>query len=193
MLVRELGNNNSVFLLYPSAGVRRLEWHARPRTQFALAWSHPAPRLAPLPDTAGPGHPLWPCPRAVAATRSSRFSSSSAKAAKPGGCACDEPCAGRPTSGRLGMFHVISFIKTLTGMRLHAVPDDLAVCLADLRVSTDLEVRAHDLEMGVSGFISYDLCKLAGRVPRPSRIFLLHRASMRCLVSSSIDLGSRLR
>jgi catalase len=49
------------------------------------------------------------------------------------------------------------------------------------------------LETGVSGFISYDFCKLAGRVPSPSRIFLLQGASMRCFVSSSIDFGSRFR
>jgi hypothetical protein len=46
---------------------------------------------------------------------------------------------------------------------------------------------------GVSGFISYDFCRLAGRVPRPSITFLFQGASMRCFVSSSIDLGSRLR
>src|SRR5262249_31496648 len=49
------------------------------------------------------------------------------------------------------------------------------------------------LATGVSGFISYDFCRLAGRVPRPSLTFLLQGASMRCFVSSSIDLGSRLR
>src|SRR6516162_8072989 len=49
------------------------------------------------------------------------------------------------------------------------------------------------LATGVSGFISYDLCKLAGRVPRPSFTFLFQGASMRCFVSSSIDLGSRFR
>ena len=49
------------------------------------------------------------------------------------------------------------------------------------------------LATGVSGFISYDFCRLAGRVPRPSFTFLFHGASMRCFVSSSIDLGSRLR
>jgi hypothetical protein len=46
---------------------------------------------------------------------------------------------------------------------------------------------------GVSGFISYDFCRLTGRVPRPSFTFLFQGASMRCFVSSSIDLGSRLR
>src|SRR5262249_36883428 len=49
------------------------------------------------------------------------------------------------------------------------------------------------LATGVSGFISYDFCRLAGRVPRPSFTFLFQGASMRCFVSSSIDLGSRLR
>jgi len=49
------------------------------------------------------------------------------------------------------------------------------------------------MDTGVSGFISYDFCKLAGLVPRPSLIFLLQGASMRRFVSSSIDFGSRLR
>jgi hypothetical protein len=46
---------------------------------------------------------------------------------------------------------------------------------------------------GVSGFISYDFCRLAGRVPRSSFTFLFQGDSIRCFVSSSIDLGSRLR
>ena len=46
---------------------------------------------------------------------------------------------------------------------------------------------------GVSCFISYDFCRLAGRVPRPSFTFLFQGDSMRCFVSSNIDLGSRLR
>src|SRR5262249_45416677 len=79
------------------------------------------------------------------------------------------------------------------------VPDRLA-----LKPALELEGPAgddpdmfltHDPDgaTGVSGFISYDFCRLAGRVPRPSLTFLFQGASMRCFVSSSIDLGSRLR
>jgi hypothetical protein len=46
---------------------------------------------------------------------------------------------------------------------------------------------------GVSGFISYDFSKLAGRDPRPSFTFFFQGVSMRRFVSSIIDLGSRLR
>ena len=56
----------------------------------------------------------------------------------------------------------------------------------------DRRFRSHS-DTGVSGFISYDFCKLAGRLPSPSLIFLLQGASMRCFVSSSIDFGSRFR
>src|ERR1700722_6739449 len=70
--------------------------------------------------------------------------------------------------------------------RAHQPSWDQAICRS--RVVTPGVV-----ETGVSGFISYDLCKLAGRVPRPSLIFLLQGASMRCFVSWSIDFGSRLR
>ena len=42
------------------------------------------------------------------------------------------------------------------------------------------------LATGVSGFISYDFCRLTGRVPRPSFTFLFQGASMRCFVSLTI-------
>jgi hypothetical protein len=44
-----------------------------------------------------------------------------------------------------------------------------------------------------SGVMSNDFWMPSLRVPRPSVVFLLHGASMRLLVSSSIDFGSRLR
>jgi hypothetical protein len=45
----------------------------------------------------------------------------------------------------------------------------------------------------VSGSMSKDACRLSGRLPRPSFVFRFQGASMSLLVSSSIDLGSRLR
>jgi hypothetical protein len=44
-----------------------------------------------------------------------------------------------------------------------------------------------------SGVMSKDFWMPSLRVPRPSVVFLLHGASMRLLVSSIIDVGSRLR